>query len=388
MDIKKKQKLDLILGSFSLFVLRLPVIILGLLLERDHSPVAQGNILFIKMQGGGSLVLAFPAILSIRKRYQSRKLMLLTTSSIAHFGESLSVFDEIICITDKNLLSMFMSMLSAWWRCFRVDTVVDLEVYSRLTTVFSVLTAARNRIGFYLESAFWRRRIQTHLIFFNRFAGVYHFYEQVAKLLNASLVPIEECTEIFKKNLKTVPKREGVKRISIGHACSEMGTERMLTADQWLSVFLRRGITCEEVVFLGAESDYGMAQSIIKILAPHFPCASFLNMCGALSLIRSISYLNSSDEFWGIDSALLHYARLLGKKSVSFWGPTDPMTRLKDFPHIPSEVYYRKVPCSPCIHVAEEPPCKGDNICITSIFDEDISNSSQENIKIMKWKSI
>lgn len=374
----------MLLGFFFLLILRLPVIILGHILKPDHSPISRGDIVFIKMQGGGSLVIAFQAILSIKKRYEKHKIILLTTQSVAQFGESLNVFDEIICINDKSLPLMFLSTLSAWWRCFRVDTVVDLEVYSRLTTVFSALTAARNRIGFYLESVFWRKGMHTHLIFFNRFAGVYHFYEQVAKLLDAPLVPVEECTAMVAKRLVSISKPEGVKRISIGHSCSEMGTERMLTADQWLTVFLNRNVTNEEFVFLGAKSDRGPAQLIIEKIMSRFPAASFKNMCGTLSLMESISYLHSSDEFWGIDSALLHYARLMGKKTVSYWGPTDPMTRLKKFPYAASETYYRKVPCSPCIHVAEEPPCSGDNICIQSIFAEDIPAEADERLMISK----
>jgi len=350
---------------------RLPVVALGFLLRRDHSPIVKGDILVIKMQGGGSLVLAFPALLSIKRRYHNSRLLLLTTRSVAQFGESLGVFDEVICVDDRKMYRLFLSGLRALWRCFRVDTVLDFEVYSRLTTVFSVLTAARNRIGFYLESAFWRKGLHTHLVFFNRFASVHYFYEQVAQLLDAPIVPFEVRAEEFIRGLASEEKKGRNKRIAIGHACSEMGAERMLTADQWLSFFLGQGITCEEFAFLGAKCDYRLAQDIIEKVATHFPVASFKNLCGLLTLAQSIAYINSSDEFWGIDSALLHYARLLGKKTVSFWGPTDPMTRLGNSPQVSSEIYYRKVPCSPCIHVAESPPCGGQNLCIQGLFNGD-----------------
>lgn len=66
---------------------------------------------------------------------------------------------------------------------FGVDTIVDLEVYSRLTTVISTLTCARNRVGFYIEAVFWRKSLYTHLIYFNRFAGTFLWYDAVARLL-------------------------------------------------------------------------------------------------------------------------------------------------------------------------------------------------------------
>ena len=79
--------------------------------------------------------------------------------------------------------------------------------------------------------------------------------------------------------------------------------------------------------------------------------------------------LAGADEFWGIDSALLHYARFLRTPCLSFWGPTHPETRLKPIDGLAERVVYRKVPCSPCIHLAEEPPCGGNNVCIRNLFE-------------------
>jgi ADP-heptose:LPS heptosyltransferase len=369
MNLNDKQKLDLFLGTILLTILRIPTLILGYLLKRDHSLTPQGEILIIKMQGGGSLVIAFPALLGIKKRYKDCRFILLTTRSVFPFAETLGIFDEIICVNDKNFLLLIFSSIRAWWKCLRVDTVIDLEVYSKLTTVFSILTAARNRIGFYFESTYWRQNLHTHLIFFNRFSGAYHFYDAIAKMLDAPVETLPICAEELRRNL--TPSKKGSRvRISIGHACSEMGRERMLSNKQWLYVFKEKGVTFEEFIFLAIKADYTSAQEIIENVKPHFPNAVFENFCGKLSLKDSISLIDSSDEFWSIDSGLLHFAVLLGKKIVSFWGPTDPLTRLRIYPGVPSKAYYCKVPCSPCIHVAESPPCHGKNICIDSIFEK------------------
>src|SRR5208283_48362 len=254
MNTIRKQHVDIVLGTLFLVMLRLPVLVLGRLLKRDHSPIPKGDILVIKMQGGGSLVLAFPALLGIRNRYRNCRLVLLTTPSVLPFAESLDIFDRIICVRDRGLTSLIFSGIMAWWKTLKFDTVIDLEVYSRLTTVFSVLTLARNRIGFYLESTFWRRGLHTHLIFFNRYSGVHHFYNKVAQLISA---PVETCplsAEHLRRNLPDYSKSSRV-RISIGHACSDFGAERMLTATQWVEVFRARKVTSEEIVFLGAPSD-------------------------------------------------------------------------------------------------------------------------------------
>jgi ADP-heptose:LPS heptosyltransferase len=77
------------------------------------------------------------------------------------------------------------------------------------------------------------------------------------------------------------------------------------------------------------------------------------------------------DELICIDSALLHYARLLGIPTISFWGPTDPASRLRESDVNRDEIHYHKLPCSPCVHVAQEPPCRGDNVCMRFAVDPD-----------------
>src|ERR1700735_518042 len=53
------------------------------------------------------------------------------------------------------------------WRWRRL-WVIDLEVYSKLTTVFGLLTLARNRVGFYLSAVPFRKFLNTHNIIFDQ----------------------------------------------------------------------------------------------------------------------------------------------------------------------------------------------------------------------------
>ncbi len=382
MELQTKKTVDLMLGTVMLGALRLPVTILGSVLSRDHGTGVRGDILCIKMQGGGSLVIALPALLGMRRRYPDSRLCLLTSQSVRPFAEALGVFDEIICLNDRSVPDLFASALGCLPRCFSFDTVVDLEVYSRMTTVFSTITTARNRIGFFLENTFWRRGFHTHLVFLNRYSGIYHFYDEVAQLLGAQPLTPEECSRHLHRMLPPVSATRGGRRICIGHACSEMGRERMLSPRQWVEVFRSKGFEATEFLFLGSKADLPGAQAIIDLLGQELPGISLQNLCGELSLLESISRLSSSDEFWGIDSALLHFARLLTPASLSFWGPTSPDTRLRNVEGHASEIYYNKVPCSPCIHVAEEPPCKGRNICIDSLLRDAGTPGDTETLKV------
>jgi len=245
--------------------------------------------------------------------------------------------------------------------------------------LFSILMCARNRIGFYLESVFWRKYLNTHLIFFQRFSPTYYWYDAIAHILDAQPASIRECREKLFQVLNLNKGRDGkYRRIAIGHGCSDLSRERMLTSEQWLSVFEKYGCLQDgtELIFLGTMSEHTLADDIIKKISVKFPSVKFNNYCGKLSLIESLSALSACCEFWGIDSALLHYARFMGLKCTSFWGPTDPSTLLRPMPDIEETVMYNKVPCSPCVHIAEMPPCNGENICIQSLFKTNTQDSS------------
>jgi ADP-heptose:LPS heptosyltransferase len=99
------------------------------------------------------------------------------------------------------------------------------------------------------------------------------------------------------------------------------------------------------------------------------PSAFVVNACGTQSLRQAAGAIDGADEFWGIDSGPLHIARLLGKKCISFWGPSNPDFRLQKIPGLEESGFYLALPCSPCVHMSAEPPCKGDNRCMKSLFD-------------------
>jgi ADP-heptose:LPS heptosyltransferase len=376
LNLHGKRRLDWVLGGTLIGLLRPAVLTLGRLAQRDHTLRLGARLCVFKLLGGGSLVVAFPALLGLRRRHPDVELTLLCTPSVALFARTLGVFDRMIVIDDSSVLRLLRTALSAWFRLLGTDTVVDLEVHSRLSTVYSLLTCARNRIGFYLESAFWRQGLHTHLVFFNRFSGSYLFYEKLFELFGSKPAPAEACRTHLLDALPTCqpPKKS---TICIGHACSDLSRERMLSPEQWAEVARQNaaGGAPRRIVLLGSRADRADADRILSVLRGVRSDHEYENRCGELSLLESVATIASADEFWGIDSGLLHYARLLRKRCLSFWGPTHPDTLLKPIPGLDERVVYRRVPCSPCVHIAELPPCRGNNVCIRNLF---VPDSTQE----------
>jgi ADP-heptose:LPS heptosyltransferase len=376
MNTRAKLWTDYYIGGTLQALLKPPTVLLGKILRRDHDLAGCSSVTFLKMMGGGSLVIAYPALLAIKNSPRVKQLRLITTSSVKPFAEILGVFDEIIVIRDDSALTLVGDSLAAIRKVFRCDAIVDLEIHSRLTTVFSVVTCAVNRVGFYTGISFWRQKLATHLLFCNISSGIYYFYDQIAALFSGLPPDMELCVSAFRQQLGVAARTgdAGSLRIALAPCCSDLRSERMLRPTEWVDVLGRRFRREDpgrqiEIRLLGAPSDRTVLDQLTEMIRAAFPGVMATNYAGKTSLAESVRGLAGVDELLCIDSALLHFARLLGIPTISFWGPTNPEVLLRVWDSSRDEIHYHRLPCSPCVHVAQEPPCRGDNLCMRSAVD-------------------
>jgi ADP-heptose:LPS heptosyltransferase len=370
MQLRTQRSIDNYVGRLAIALLRPVAMVLGAVLRRDHALRIDREVIFMKMLGGGSLLLAMPMLLGLRRAYPNVRMILITTPSVRPFAEMIGVFDEYRIIDVGGAGSVIRSASRVLRQSLRADCIIDLEVHSRLTTVFTTLTLARNRVSFWLEDIFWRRGLASHLIFFNRASGSFHFYDRIADVFGFPIAERAECRAALVRTCNVDLARPKVDQVCVGFACSDLGQERMLSSEQWVRVF-RDNLRADHTTFtfLGGPGDRPRGEAIISAVRAEFPKLTFVNRCGELTLKQSVGVIFESPEFWGIDSSLLHQARVAGLRCLSFWGPTDPATRLRATWDVDEKVIYRKIACSPCVHTSEEPPCRGDNRCIKGLFD-------------------
>ncbi len=377
MKLREKLIFDHYIGGFLHLVLRIPAILLGKVLHRDHDLSKCREIAILKPLGGGSLVIAFPALLALRRLPNLQKLTLITSPAVAPFGKLLGIFDEIIVVReDSGLLTLAFDSLKAFKKLYRHDAIIDLEIHSRLTTVFALLTMARNRIGFFTGISYWRRHLNTHLLFCNVTNGIYNFYDQLAALFATKPVDVVECEREFRSKLGEWQfAGNGPFRLALAPACSGLGRERMLRNEEWVKIVASRLAKLQpdaqvEMHLLGAPSDRQEFEQLKGLLDARFGArASVVNQAGKTKLNESVQIVAAVDEVLCIDSALLHFSRLLRRTTVSFWGPTDPATRIRPGPPALDEIHYVRIPCSPCVHHSHQAPCKGENICMRLAVD-------------------
>lgn len=369
MEIRIKQRIDYLLG-YGLIGLLVPVTrLLGITLHRDHSTRKPPQcILVIKLLGLGSLILASDALTAIRKKYPHTRLILLTDANIAAGIAPFGLFDEIQIIRTDNLLRTTAGVCRRLFQCWRRKGlwIIDLEVYSKLTTVFALLTLARNRFGFILSPVVFRRLLNTHNVVFDPSAFLEDNYGLMAREVMGG-TPVTALS----------PPRSGGDLskpfIVLNNTCSGLAYVRRLPDStfsevcQWILDH-----TAYRLALLGAPED---KETIEKFIGDHpglvLQKERILNVAG---------YVTGFPAYYGflrdqgvclitIDSGPLHIARKLGLPTLSVWGPTDPANYLKVSPEEKDRhlAYYGKTGCSPCVHRHRNLPCGGNNFCMKNI---------------------
>lgn len=371
MKLRRLKQIDHFLGSPLIFVLRIPSLLLGLFLKRDHQLSVEKHLVVLKLLGGGSLLIALPALQALRRRFPHQRFTLICTPQVVPFAELTGVFDDYAVIRTGGIRALLTTAWTALRTAFCADCLLNYEIHSKLAAVFSLLTCARNRLGFYMSWNRWQFGLTTHWFFYNEAGPIYLAYNQMAAALGAEVSDMLTVSDGFisSNRLQPVALQEKKDRFTFALApfCSELCKEREFKPSEWAQVFSRLVHEPNAAFYiLGVESEREKAEEIGRCLQAALPDCIVRNRCGELSLLQSTVVLMSVDHVVTIDSGLNHIARLLRSRITSFWGPSDPKRRLAPFPEksLNETVRYQQVFCSPCVHVIDEPPCKGRNICM------------------------
>jgi ADP-heptose:LPS heptosyltransferase len=376
MTFQTKLRADYYAGGLLLALLFVPVRLLGHLMRRDHTTTQRRGCVVIKLVGAGSLFLAMPSMLEIRRTFPPGRFYLVGTPAVIKVAREFGWFDEYWTIDDSSSLRLLRTTVAALWRMARnTDHLVDLEVHSRFTTLMSVLSMVRNRIGFVDEIVFWRRGFYTHMTFFNVHGPIYVFYDMLAKWFGVGTVSVTSFNDEFRHRAMATPLTTGtvpaIPFVAVGHGCSDLGRERQLHPGEWKRLLRPVILAGHEIILLGGSGDIEGADAIIAELGRG------RNLCGKLSIVQSAKVLGLASVYYGIDSMLLHLARAQGVPTVSVFGPTDPATRLRPTA-MRERVAFVRLPCSPCVHVNATPPCQGKRPCMAMALQSLVTSPDQE----------
>lgn len=225
MNLESKKKIDELVGKYLLIFLSF----FYRLIRRKPKQRPASTILITKYQGLGSLALAKPAIRRLRQTFPEAHLIFLGTRETVELAKRMPEFDEILLLNDRSLITAFLSLvriLLHLWRK-RVDWSFDLEVYSNLAAVISLLSFSRNQTGFMISTNPIRKKVYDHILIFNRFDYLGRAYWRLfgiidrASFKNEDLIGYGDWKLQLTVNALKLPHEFGVVNIHAGALSAE-----------------------------------------------------------------------------------------------------------------------------------------------------------------------
>lgn len=354
----------------------------------NHKPK---NFLFIELAEMGSTVLAYPAMSKTRKIYPESNIYFLLFKQIR---ESMDIIDfipeeNIFTIDYSSIYSVTRDTARFMWlsRQKGIDTIINLEMFTRFGTILSYLSGARKRVGFYRyhQEGLYVGDLSTHRVSYNPHIHTAHSFIALVEALGAPLdqIPLVK-VRVDGENLR-VPKRaspdqtknkiwrmlrdenpdidQSKKLVIVNPNASNLISIRKWPLENYAK--LVQHLLRDRDMFVtitGVESEKPDAEFICNMVQDK----RVLNLAGKTSLKDLVDLFNLGLVLITNDSGPAHFAALTDIHIIVFFGPETP--RLYRPLTDKCTVMYSDLACSPCVSAFNQrlSACN-DNLCLKNI---------------------
>jgi len=338
-------------------------------------PKPPRRILFIELSEMGSAILADPAMRKAQRIFDA-EIFFVIFKRRAPSLELLGTVPRanVATIREDGFLALTLDTLRflLWARRRQIDTVVDLELFSRFTALLTGLCGAANRVGFYRfhSEGLYRGELLTHRVGYNPHM---HIAKNFVALINALSAPVQQSpcsktriddaemtvpqilvTEAAKADMKrriatVFPDYNPVRHrlILFNPHASELLPQRRWPHSHFAMLAQRVLEHWGNAVVLitGAASDEAEAEKL-KALTAHPRLVNFASQCQLVELpaLYSIAEVMVSN-----DSGPAHFASVTRMPTIVLFGPETPALygSLGN-----SEAICAGLACSPCVSAA------------------------------------
>lgn len=396
MRIHLMRRIDYWLGVPSCFLVSLLCRIVKPF-RRPTSSVQPRKILFIELSEMGSAVLAYPALERAKKLFPAVERYFLIFKRNKESCEILGIIpsDKVLVIDDRSFPRFFVSTILVLLkiRKLKIDTAVDLELFSRCTALLTILSGARTRVGFCrgTSEGLYRGNFLTHPVIYNPHTHIaLNFLALVEALvsdtsktpivkadLSQHLIPLpqisntEEERDTIEGRLRGAIKGDESPRfVVVNPDPGDALPLRGWPIDKFISV--ARKILEDDpatiIVVMGLKRSKSYAQAFIEGLGSE-RCIDFTNQTAnlreVLALFRASKLLITND------SGPAHMAALTPVHSIVLYGPETPALYGPLSKRAVS--LFANYSCSPCLSAMNhrESLCT-DNLCMRAISVDEV----------------
>ena len=382
MNTKSQLFLDKFVAKPIAYILNFFVRFLGKILFINHDLKKDFRTIAIcKFKGMGSIIQATPLLLSLKKKYPSAQLIFVSTTVNKTILETIKPIDKVVLLNDSGMFNFLISCSKSLFTLIRIrpQIFIDLEIYSDFSTLFTLFTLSKNRIGFYLRSSSFRMGIYTHMMFFNSKLPVANVYLQIAKLLNCDT----DNPKLYDfSTVDSLPDFVPTNYIVINPNASDLRLERRWEASNFVSLInqLLTEFVDYNILLIGSKNELEYTQQIHK----ETKNKRVINTAGSTNLPELISIIKNATLMISNDTGPMHLAFATNTPIVCLFGPCSPEQYGKS---TNSYIIYKQVYCSPCVHDFEQAPCKGNNVCMKLISTKEVFSLVSAIIKKQEPKT-
>lgn len=357
------------------------------------------KILVILLSEMGSLVLAHPMFARLQKEYPDAALHALLFHKNREVLDLLQVMppDNVLTINDRSLSAFAMDSLRAIRRIrtLEFDVVIDCELFSRVSSIFSYLSGAPLRVGFerHTQEGLYRGSFINRRVLYNPYRHLSQQFLSMVAAIKSTGVPSDKrlpvSYAITPPALDFTPQElEQVvaglhadfpvlrdKRLVLVYPSGGILPIRAWPLEHYSRIcasLLQDGYA---VAVIGLQQDKPQAQAMLA----HCQHPACVDLTGYTHSVRHLlAIFNHAALLITNDGGPGQFAALTPIPSLVFFGPETPLlygSLAKN-----SHSFFLSLPCSPCLtaynHRAS--PCDGDNQCLKQITPEQVLARARE----------
>ena len=325
--------------------------------------------LFIELSEMGSAIIVYPAMRRLRKEGN-------TELFFAIFEDNYKSLEILQTVPEQNVFKMRSSGLFVlaidvigfmfWCRKRKINTVIDLELFSRFTALLCAVSGARSRIGYasHHDEGLYRGNLINFPVRYNSHV---HVAVNFMSLVNTALgmhqdpyattavkpedliltkakIKESEVDEVKRKIKELYPTWKGERLVLLNVNASDLLPQRRWMQENFAVVAKHLLAEFDDVLLVGTgapkERDY--VQKVVDLVEDD----RFVNSAGVFQFEELVPLYSISELMLTNDSGPAHFASVTDLKVFVIFGPETPALYL---PLGNAEPFYLGLPCSPCV---------------------------------------
>ncbi|MFW8565317.1 glycosyltransferase family 9 protein [Orrella sp. 11846] len=377
--------------------------------QRRVSSDKPNRVLFIELSEMGSAILADPAMRAAID--EGAEIYFLIFKSNAQSLDLLQTVpaDRILTIDAGGLVPLALDT----WRCLRrihklkIDTVIDLELFSRFTALLTGLSGAHRRVGYhnFHGEGLWRGGMLTHKVHYNphihiskNFLSLIHatfsnepeipfskvrIDDTLTQLAQAQVPEADQ--QAMRERIEQFASKQGIEfdfdkapLILLNVNASELLVQRRWSQIQFsrLADQLLERYTDAIILLTGSPQEFDYV-SQVQLLSRN---SRVLNFAGQVKFNELTALYSIARVMVTNDSGPAHFASVTPLRTVVLFGPETPA--LYGALGGRSRAITAGLACSPCVSAANhrKTACK-DNVCMQAIQVHDVFEVTQQQIE-------